>query len=105
MGLSVEQSTFVELRVANEKKSIVVAYLLWLFLGLLGVHRFYLGKTGTAVAMLLLSLSIVGLIVSVLWTLIDLFLVPGIIKEADEVLRNRLRIEALVNQNDSDGNR
>lgn len=29
------------------KKSYFVAYLLWLFLGFLGLHRFYMGRTGT----------------------------------------------------------
>ena len=32
------------------KKSAVVAYLLWFFLGGLGVHRFYLGRTGSGIA-------------------------------------------------------
>ena len=30
-------------------KSKPVAYLLWLFLGLIGAHRFYLGKIGTGI--------------------------------------------------------
>jgi len=37
-------------------KSRLAATLLAFFLGTIGVHRFYLGKTGTAVAMLLLSI-------------------------------------------------
>lgn len=32
----------VEQRVANESKSVVLAYVYWIFLGTLGVHRFYL---------------------------------------------------------------
>ena len=27
----------------NQKKSSVIAYILWLFLGIFGVHRFYVG--------------------------------------------------------------
>lgn len=34
-------------------KSKGVAYLLWLFLGLFGVHRFYLGHVGVGIAQLL----------------------------------------------------
>ncbi|MGX2958478.1 NINE protein [Peribacillus sp. JNUCC 23] len=41
-------------------------------------HRFYLGKTGTAVAMLL---TLWGLGV---WTFIDLFLLNGMIKDTNE---------------------
>lgn len=33
-----------------------VAYILWFFLGGLGGHRFYLGKTGSAVGLLILTL-------------------------------------------------
>jgi len=40
------------------KKSVGVTYLLWLFLGGFGGHRFYIGRTGSAVAML--AMSIIG---------------------------------------------
>ena len=36
------------------KRSALIAYLLWFFLGLFGVHRFYLGKFGSGFAMLAL---------------------------------------------------
>jgi TM2 domain-containing membrane protein YozV len=52
-------------------KSRTAAFLLALFLGTLGIHRFYVGKTGSGIAMLLLSLSGVGLFVTALWSLID----------------------------------
>lgn len=34
-------------------KSKFVAYLLWFFFGILGIHRFYLGKVGTGILYLL----------------------------------------------------
>ncbi|MDO5532601.1 TM2 domain-containing protein [Sutterella sp.] len=37
----------IETRVSNEKKSSLTAYALWFFLGYLGVHHFYLGRTKT----------------------------------------------------------
>ena len=43
-------------------KSKMVAALLAFFLGALGVHQFYLGHGGRGVAMLLLTISFVGLI-------------------------------------------
>ena len=36
------------------KKSSGICYLLWFFLGGFGAHRFYLGRTGSAIAMLVL---------------------------------------------------
>ncbi|HEV2078295.1 MAG TPA: TM2 domain-containing protein [Allosphingosinicella sp.] len=49
-----------------------VAALLAFLLGPLGVHRFYTGRTGSAIAMVVLSLTVVGLIISVPWALIDM---------------------------------
>ena len=43
-------------------KSKMVAALLAFFLGALGVHQFYLGHGGRGAAMLLLTISFVGLI-------------------------------------------
>ena len=52
--------------VANgEVKKILPAFLLCLFLGMFGAHRFYVGKIGTGVAQLL-TLGGLGI-----WTLID----------------------------------
>ncbi|MGV1099674.1 TM2 domain-containing protein [Thiovibrio sp. JS02] len=50
-------------------KSRLACLLLCLFLGALGVHRFYVGKTGTGILMLL-SLGGIGI-----WTLIDLVMI------------------------------
>ena len=52
-------------------KSRLVAFLLAFLLGVFGVHRFYVGKTGSAVAMLILSLTLVGMIVTGIWALAD----------------------------------
>ena len=52
-------------------KSKMVAALLAFFLGALGVHQFYLGHSGRGIAMLLLTISFVGLIVSGIWAIVD----------------------------------
>ncbi|SFP73999.1 TM2 domain-containing protein [Sphingomonas rubra] len=55
---------------ASDRNKIIAA-LLAFFLGTLGIHRFYLGRNGSGIAMLVLSITIVGLLVSAPWALID----------------------------------
>lgn len=76
----------------SRKKSVAAAYVLWVFFGVLGAHRFYLGRAGSAVFMLLLSLTVVGLIVTVVWALIDAFLIPGMAQDRNDELRYLLSL-------------
>lgn len=48
-----------------------IAALLAFFLGMLGVHRFYLGRTGSGILMLALSITVVGMAATFIWSLID----------------------------------
>lgn len=57
--------------VANDRNKFVAA-LLAFFLGPLALHRFYLGRTGSALLMLVLSFTVVGMIVTWPWALIDM---------------------------------
>lgn len=84
------------------KKSVGVAYLLWFFFGMLGVHRFYLKENGTAIAILILTIvSIILMIVAIgfiiilipaLWVFIDIFLIPGITRKYNTTLANNLGV-------------
>jgi TM2 domain-containing membrane protein YozV len=58
-------------------KSKVTAMLLAFFLGAIGIHRFYLGHSGTGIAMLLLTVLTCGYggIITGIWALIDLVLI------------------------------
>ena len=72
------------------KKTALVAYLLWFFLGLFGGHNFYLGRTGVAVTQLILSLVFVGLIITIFWVLVDAFLIPGWVSRQNNLLATQL---------------
>lgn len=67
--LSTKQLTIVQSELDKKKKSKVIMYILWLFTGGIGGHRYYLGDIGYAVLMTI-TLGGFGL-----WALIDLFLI------------------------------
>jgi TM2 domain-containing membrane protein YozV len=82
------------------KKSVGVAYLLWFFLGWFGAHRFYLGETGTGVAMAIITvisfflsfvgIGLLGLAVIGIWVLVDAFLIPGIAMRKNQALATQI---------------
>lgn len=87
------------------KKSTGLAYVLWLLLGGVGGHRFYLGRTGSAVGMLVLSIlgwllilaagfGLLFLIPLGIWLLIDLFTIPGMVEQHNSALMKRLNTSA-----------
>jgi TM2 domain-containing membrane protein YozV len=54
-------------------KSTAVAYLLWFFFSVLGIHRFYLGRPVSGI-LFLFTFGGFGL-----WWFLDLFLIPGMV--------------------------
>ncbi|TDQ51629.1 TM2 domain-containing protein [Actinorugispora endophytica] len=58
-------------------KSVGVAYVLWFFLGALGIHKFYLGKTGLGIAYIF-TLGFLGF-----GLLYDLFTLPSQVRAAN----------------------
>ncbi|HJS09946.1 TM2 domain-containing protein [Sphingopyxis sp.] len=77
------------------RKSAGVAYLLWFFVGGFGAHRFYLGRTGTAIAQLMLLLLgwlplFTGWIALGIWLIVDLFLVSQMVTEENMKTVDRL---------------
>jgi TM2 domain-containing membrane protein YozV len=72
------------------KKTALVAYLLWFFLGLFGAHNFYLGRTGVAVAQLILSLILVGMVITIVWVIVDAFLIPSWVRQQNNLLAAQL---------------
>ncbi len=85
----------IEQRISNEKPSTGAAYILCILLGAWGLHRFYLGEKGTGIVMLILGITMVGLVITGPWALIDLFLIPSIIRKRITELRQKLTIESV----------
>lgn len=77
----------------QNEKTPVVAYLLWFFLGCFGAHRFYFGKTGSAIGMLglniasavlsVIAIGFVGYLALFIWWVVDAFLIGKWLKGDD----------------------
>lgn len=72
------------------RKEPVVAFLLAVFLGIFGAHHFYLGYNRAGVIMLVLTLSVVGLIVSVPWKIVNWVTVWGETADANDEMEYAL---------------
>ena len=63
------------------ERELWVAYLLWFFLGLVGVHKFYLNKMGWGIIYLLTGgFFLIG------W-LVDLFTLPSQVRAYNQAIR------------------
>lgn len=81
---AVQRNATINGRPAESDKRIVPALLLCFFLGWLGVHRFYVGKVGTGILMIL-TFGGFGI-----WALIDfIMIVIGSFRDADGRLLNQ----------------
>lgn len=82
------------------KKNAVIAYVLWFFLGQLGVHRMYLNRVGSGLFMAafcvisyvlcLVLIGFLGLGILYIWWLIDAVLIPGMLQDENVKLARRL---------------
>jgi hypothetical protein len=57
------------------QRSKAIAALFCFFLGLLGIHNFYLGRNGCGIAQLVLTAAIVGIFITAVWCFVDFILI------------------------------
>jgi TM2 domain-containing membrane protein YozV len=53
---------------------------------LFGAHNFYLKRTGIAVVQLILTITVVGSAVTLIWIIVDAFLSPGWVRNQNNLL-------------------
>lgn len=92
-GLSTHQLQLLQTEMMTKQKSGGIAWLLLIFAGGLGAHRFYLGRTGSAIAMLITAGGL-GF-----WTIIDLFLLSGMIRETNDQIEAEIVSELHLVEN------
>lgn len=89
------------MRYDANRKSTLIGYLLWFFLGWFGLHRMYLGRIGSGIGMLALHgiswlthfilIGFVGFAILGLWWLIDALLIPGMTRSYNNRLIDELQ--------------
>lgn len=112
-GLSEQQLKVLELELDRRKKSTPLAYALWFFLSWIGLHKFYLEKTGAGIAYIFLpwaallvflgglvtsgqdggALALAGmaaLVVYVVWWFIDLFTLHSQVEKLNEQIEAQI---------------
>ena len=75
----------------KRRKNPVAVWILWAFLGNFGAHRFYLGKVGTGVIMLLVGWMTLGI-----WWIVDAFLITGMLRDNMQAIEAEILQELAV---------
>ncbi len=91
-NLSSQELLILQSELDKKGKSKTPAWLLWLFTGGIGGHRYYMGDIGYAV---LMTLTLGGL---GLWTLIDAFLINGAIDKKNEEIERDVMVKLGLNK-------
>lgn len=91
--MSPQQAMYVTSELARRRKSPIAVWLLWLFLGGLGAHNFYLGRTGRGIAQVVLfvlgwatAAIVIGLVLLAVlygWVIVEAFGLRNAIQAAD----------------------
>jgi TM2 domain-containing membrane protein YozV len=100
MSISTRDIVEIESLVESQAKKPFPAYVLWFFLGWLGAHRFYAGRPKSAMAMAALSLSMIGLPITIFWWMADVVLLGTILSEERELLYDQQARILLENRPD-----
>lgn len=91
-NLSSQELLILQSELDKKGKSKTPAWLLWLFTGGIGGHRYYMGDIGYAVAM---TLTLGGLGV---WSLIDAFFINGAIDKKNEEIERDVMVKLGFNK-------
>jgi TM2 domain-containing membrane protein YozV len=85
-GMTDQQRLLFSSEMVGRRKSPMVGVILALFLGGLGAHQFYLGRTGLGIVYALLCWTVVPAVVA----LVEMFLMPGRVRAYNAAVANEI---------------
>lgn len=98
----IQSQQVVIIKTERQPKSQFVAIVLCLFLGMIGIHDFYLGKNGAGVTKILVLLILgwiyIGVVINVFWCLFDFI---AILCKGFEALKSNEQIEKERQENEN----
>ncbi|EJF90718.1 TM2 domain-containing protein [Bartonella tamiae] len=74
VGNDGKAGSILPLETSKKRSKLILAIVCWFF-GLFGVHRFMVGKIGTGILMLVLTCTVIGMIITGIWVLIDFIVI------------------------------
>lgn len=78
------------IRYEANKRSLGIALVYCIFFGIFGIHRFYVGKRESGLAMLILTIIVIGIPVTFIWSFVDLFLLPAMVSGYNNDLADKI---------------
>lgn len=69
------KSVFPIANAASSKHSKLTLALVAIFVGALGIHRFMVGKVGSGIAMAVLTVTMIGSPISIIWSIVDFIVI------------------------------
>ncbi|GAA0126045.1 MULTISPECIES: TM2 domain-containing protein [Clostridium] len=105
--LDEKQLKIYEYLVEKERVKLPLVYILWVLGGMLGFHNAYLGRKDVAKSQLittivsavacLIIIGLLGLLVVLIWIIVDLFSINKYVEEANNEIERRIYNEIINN--------
>ena len=101
-NLSIEEQILINQETQMQSKNVIVAYVIWATTGIIGGHRYFMGKTGSAIAMTLIVVLTfgIGAIVTAIWSIVDAMYLYKWIQDDQqhnkEILVNKMKAKKIA---------
>lgn len=80
------------IRYEANKRRLSIALVFCLFFGMIGLHRFYVKKKDSGLAMLILTLIVIGIPITLVWSIVDLFFIDDMVTKYNNDLADKIEL-------------